>query len=89
MYNKIIVPLKGIATKAEGVKKLIKISLKAARVNCGLSQKTVAKALGVSNKTVSSWENGDTYPSAKYIARLCELYNVSYDDIIFLSANSL
>lgn len=68
---------------------MIKISLKAARVNADLSQKQVAKALGVSNKTVSSWENGDTFPSAKYIALLCKLYNVSYDDVIFLPSDSL
>lgn len=68
---------------------MLKISLKAARVNAGLSQKYVANTLGISNKTVSSWENGDTFPSAKYINLLCELYNVSYNDIIFLPINSL
>lgn len=68
---------------------MLKISLKAARVNTGLSQKRVANTLGISNKTLSSWENGDTFPSAKYIALLCKLYNVSYDDIIFLPTNSL
>ena len=68
---------------------MLKITLKAARVNAGLSQKYVADTLGISNKTLSSWENGDTFPSAKYIALLCELYNVSYDDIIFLPTNSL
>lgn len=68
---------------------MLKISLKAARVNAGLSQKSVADALKVSNKTISSWENGDTFPSAKFIGLLCRLYNVSYDDIIFLPHNSL
>lgn len=68
---------------------MLKISLKAARVNAGLSQKEVAKALGVSNKTISSWENGDTFPSAKYVDMLCKLYNVVYNDIIFLPTDSL
>lgn len=68
---------------------MIKISLKAARVNAELSQKYVAKVLGISNKTLSSWENGDTFPSAKYIDMLCKLYNVNYNDIIFLPINSL
>lgn len=68
---------------------MIKISLKAARVNAELSQKYVAKVLGISNKTLSSWENGDTFPSAKYIDMLCKLYNVTYNDIIFLPTNSL
>ena len=63
---------------------MAKISLKAARVNAGFSQKDAAVLLQVSNKTLSNWENGDTFPSADKIVRLCELYKVSYDDIIFL-----
>ena len=73
--------------RANGV---LRITLEAARVNVGLSQKDVAKALGVSNKTVCSWEKGLTFPSsATLIKALLELYNVDYDDIIFLQSNSL
>ena len=61
-----------------------KISLRAARVNAGFSQKEAATLLQISNKTLSSWENGDTFPSARKIELLCSLYNVSYNDIIFL-----
>ena len=68
---------------------MLRISLKAARVNAGLSQKEVADILGVSNKTIHSWEKCDTFPSADYIDKLCKLYGVSYDDIIFLPTNSL
>ena len=68
---------------------MLKITLKSARTNVGLSQKKVATILGISNKTISSWENGLTFPSGKHIPMLCELYNVTYDDIIFLPANSL
>lgn len=63
---------------------MAKISLKAARVNTGLSQKEAAALLEISNKTLSNWENGETFPSAEKIERLCALYKVSYDDIIFL-----
>lgn len=68
---------------------MIRITLKAARVNAGLSQKEVAIVLGVSNKTISSWENGDTFPSAEKINALCKLYGMSYDDLIFLPNVSL
>ena len=68
---------------------MLRISLKAARVNAELSQKEVADKLNVSNKTVCSWENGETYPSAEKIDALCKLYGVSYDDIKFLPNNSL
>lgn len=68
---------------------MIRITLKAARINAGLSQKEVAMILRVSNKTISSWEKGYTFPPADKICTLCKLYGVSYDDIIFLSNNSL
>ncbi len=61
-----------------------KITLKAARVNVGLSQKEAAKLLNVSNKTLGNWENGASYPKANKVKELCSLYNVRYDDLIFL-----
>jgi transcriptional regulator with XRE-family HTH domain len=68
---------------------MLKITLKAARVNAGYSQNEVAKKLNISNKTISSWESGETFPSAKKIVALCELYGISYDNINFLPNNSL
>ena len=67
----------------------IKISIRAARVNAGYSQKEAADRLGVSNKTLGSWENGITFPPADKIAALCELYGVSYDNLNFLPGDSL
>ncbi len=66
-----------------------KMTLKALRVNAGLTQKEVADKLKVSNKTICNWENGVSYPSPEYIDALCELYNVSYDHINFLPNSSL
>ena len=60
-----------------------KISLKAARVNAVLSQKEAAKKLGISNKTLCSWENGKTYPDQPMIEKICVLYGVTYDMIDF------
>ena len=68
---------------------MFKISMKAARVNAGLSQKEVAKSLKVSNKTINNWENGISSPSAKYIDALCELYGIPYNHLNFLPSNSL
>lgn len=42
-----------------------KISLKAARVNAGLTQEEAAKMIGVYSGTVSNWEKGKTFPSPK------------------------
>lgn len=68
---------------------MVKITLKAARVNAGLSQKEAAKKLNVSNKTLHSWESGKTFPAAHKIDALCDLYGISYDNIIFLPNDSL
>lgn len=64
------------------------ITLKAARVNIGLSQKEAAKRLKVSNKTLCNWEKGVTMPRPDKIDAICELYGVSYDNLIFLPTKS-
>lgn len=61
-----------------------KITLKAARVNAGLTQKEASERLDVSNKTLCRWEQGKSFPGADKIAKICELYGVAYDNIIFL-----
>ena len=66
-----------------------RFTLKAARVNAGLTQKEAAKKLGVSNKTLWSWENGVSMPKADKIDAICALYAVSYDNLIFLPSNPL
>lgn len=63
----------------------MKITLKAARVNVGLTQNDVAEALGTSKKTIWNWENGIGFPNKKeHLDGLCKLYGVAYDDLIFL-----
>lgn len=65
------------------------MTLKAARVNRGLRQKAAATEIGVSNKTLSHWENGKTFPDAQQIERICAVYGVTYNDLIFLPSNPL
>ena len=62
---------------------MIRMSLKAARVNAGLSQKEAAKKLGISNKTLCNWENGKTFPDQPMIEKICSLYGIAYDMIDF------
>lgn len=59
----------------------MRISIKAARTNVGLTQKEAAKELHVTQKTLSFWENGKTKPTISMVAAICALYRVSYDDI--------
>lgn len=60
---------------------MLRISLRAARINAGLKQIDTANALKVDKKTVSSWEKGKTMPSADKVSALCSLYGMSYDNI--------
>ena len=68
---------------------MAKMTLRAARVNAGLTQKIAAQKLGVSNKTLCNWEKGITFPSANKIVAICGTYRVPYDDLIFLPDNPL
>jgi len=63
---------------------MIKITLKGARVNAGMSREFVAKEVGVSISTIKSWENGVTFPNQPQIDKLCKLFNVPYDGLNFL-----
>jgi len=60
----------------------IKISLKAARVNADLTIKEASAELGISNKTLISWEKGKTDPSAVQIAKLVSLYGIPFEALI-------
>lgn len=64
----------------------IQISLKAARVNVGMTQKEAGKAIGVSQDVISNWERGITYPNVEQIQRIEKAYKISYDNLIFLPA---
>ena len=68
---------------------MVKMSIRAARVNVGFSQKEAADRLGVSNKTLGNWEQGITFPPADKINAICELYGVPYDMLNFLPTDSL
>lgn len=59
----------------------MRITIKAARINKGFTQAFVAKTIGVSKKTLGNWELGRTMPNADKIIKLCDLYEVSYDNI--------
>lgn len=66
-----------------------KITLASARVNAGLNQKDAAARLGVSNRTLCSWEKGESFPDALQIEKICVLYGVPYDNLNFLPSNPL
>lgn len=48
----------------------------------GLTQEKLAEKLGISNKTVSRWENGNYMPPVEMLMELSELYGVSINEIL-------
>lgn len=46
------------------------------------TQQEVATKLGVSRKTISSWETGRSYPDIFMLVQLSDLYQVSLDDLL-------
>jgi transcriptional regulator with XRE-family HTH domain len=57
----------------------IKISMAAARINAGLTQKQLAIVCGVSESTVVNWENGKRVPSLRKLPLLEKAYGISLD----------
>lgn len=65
----------------------MRVTLRAARVNAGLSQEFAGKLIGVSADVISNWERHITFPDVSQLPRIEKAYNVTYDDIIFLPEN--
>ena len=52
------------------------------RKSKGMTQQEVADRLGVSNKTVSSWETGASCPDISLLPAIAELYGVTCDELL-------
>lgn len=59
----------------------LEISLEAARVNAKLTQKELAKELGISNVTVVNWEKGVTEPTLSQLRKISQLSGIPMDFI--------
>lgn len=59
-----------------------KISLASARVNAGMTQENVAKAMGVSKNTIVNWENGKVEMKPAQFKMYCEVVCAPEDVII-------
>lgn len=63
---------------------MLQISLKAARVNAGLSQIEAAKHFGISISTIIKWEKHPEVIPAWRQAEISSIYNMPISNIIFL-----
>lgn len=62
----------------------MKLSLKAYRINANLTAKEVAEIVGVTEKTIYTWENNqDAFCKANWgsVIKLAEAYGISVNDL--------
>lgn len=55
----------------------MEITLRAARINAGLTQEQVQEQLGISRSTLHRIETGKCSPKYKTLCQLCQLYGIS------------
>ena len=60
------------------------LSLRECRLKAGLTQKQAADALGISQRTLSRYENNINYPTLEVVDKMCKLYGVHCDNIRFV-----
>lgn len=61
----------------------LRISLKAARVNAGYSQRKAAKLLKICVSSLQNYEAGKVAPSWDVVKRIEDLYGIPADNIFF------
>ena len=57
--------------------------LKLLRKEKNLTHEQLAERLGVSNRTVSRWENGNNMPDISLLSEIAEFYDVSIPELIY------
>ena len=65
----------------------MRITVKAARVNAGLTQAEVCAKLGINKGTLISYEKYRTIPDIVVAKAMAKLYGQSVNDIIFLPSD--
>ncbi len=59
----------------------MQISLKAARINRGITQAAAAQLIGCSRLSLGRWESGEIYPKNKWVKKICEVYEMCEEDL--------
>lgn len=67
----------------------IQITLAAARVNAGLTQKDVARKMKLNKQTICNWEKGKVIPKPAQLEMMCKIYNIPADNIFLPTKSTL
>lgn len=57
-------------------------NIKRLRMNRGLNQVELGKALGVAKQTISNWENNNIQPSIDMLLKISGYFSVSTDELL-------
>ena len=52
------------------------------RLENNLTQEGLAEKLDISDRSISKWERGICLPDANNMAKLCKLFNISYNELL-------
>lgn len=61
---------------------IVSDNIKRLRIKADMEQLELAEKLGVSNKTVSSWECGRTEPRMEMIEKICNVLHCTKSDLV-------
>lgn len=64
------------------MKKDIGIFIQEIRKNKGLTQKELAEKIGISDKTISKWENGNSIPDTSMLLPLCNVLEITVNELL-------
>ena len=59
------------------------------RKSHSLTQERLGALIGVTSQAISKWENGDNLPDIAIIPKLCQIFEVSADELLGVSRNVL
>ncbi len=71
-------------TRKEDKKLMRTYSLKAMRINLGLTMEEASKLIGISKYTLLNYEKFRTTPDNEILTKIMNAYNVSYNEIRFI-----
>ena len=63
--------------------------IKKYRENMGLTKKELAEMVGTAPSTVSGWESADYAPGADTLVKLCDIFNITLDEIFGIDNKKL
>ena len=52
-----------------------------ARLTAKLTQQQIADELGLDRSAIAHYEMGDSMPNARNLQRICELFNITFDEL--------